>query len=141
MAAHVVTGLNQLIAHQFTVEQFHYALVLSSWTEDLAMVDWKKFTNLVESDDVAGIIEYAQSILPIYQLVWNLLGQPRDRESWIARRYDGDLRWFDCRTDDNKTYIWKTRNPASVVIAIRDVFGATVSSYKLRRNKRWISVS
>lgn len=140
MAAHILTALDELIADRFTLSQVHGALMFSSWTEDLTTTDWTAFNRLVDSADSAGIVEHAKSIRPLYASIWNLLNQPTTREQWLDRRLSGNYRWFDLRTANGTHYYWKTRNPASALLAIADIFKVIPTEFKPRRNKRWIAV-
>ena len=141
MAANVTTGLAQVIDGHFTLSQMRAALNLSTWTEDLAWKNWSAFNKLVEAEDVDGIVNHAKSIISLYKTVWNLLDQPRTREEWLDRRFDGAYKWYNLKLQDGQILQWNARNPASAILSHFDVWGnPAVVEYKRKRNKRWIPV-
>lgn len=138
MAAHVLTGLNQVTKGEFTLSQMRAALNLSSWTEDLTLSDWSAFNKLVEADDLEGIVNHAKSILDLYKSIWRALGEPRMREDWSEAYYSGDYKWFDLKLVDGQIVRWSARNLAGAIRGYTDGWGGPrIMGYKLHRNKRW----
>lgn len=85
MAAHVLTGLNQVAVMQETESTWHQldaAVRLSCWTEDLTLEDWRLLRDIVSRRDFAELQEFIGAITQTYARTWEALGRPTTREEW-----------------------------------------------------------
>ena len=145
MAAHILTGLTQVVSGEFTVSQMRAALNLSTWTEDLAWKDWKTFSDLTDSGDFDGIVNHAKSIIEFYRILWNLLDKPQMRESWNERRFAGNYKRFNLLLSTGKVFTWRSRHIAGAILSFHDTFSdnlesSTVLQYKSSRARNWKNI-
>ncbi len=86
MAAHALTGLNQLKEGQFTLESIRDGLNIDCWTSDLLPDDYTALDRLWVINQLdkskLDIIRWAIGLIPLYEVAWKYLGHPPNREGW-----------------------------------------------------------
>lgn len=92
MAAHVLTALKEIdrrfiTGNNIAWDQLQAALDLSCWTEDLEYEDYRDLRDIVTRQDIEALTGFVRELIVAYNLIWESMNQPRNREDWLKIKY------------------------------------------------------
>ena len=79
MAAHILNMLKDFQSGTYTMEQINQALQYTAAPDDLEFDEW---SDIFYATSIKEIVTIVTIIIPKYEKIWKLLGEPRNQEEW-----------------------------------------------------------